>query len=175
MVTTKVKQWTHLQVLDVSVRGGSPNFLHHGCHKVVSLKLFGAELLSAMWAGYGSLCPSPVPGDARSAEVVHTGQHDRLPEQVTADGTCQVLSQAAFGGRSSSHDGGVVFFPLQIPNGRSESNSLEVKRNRKREWIEWINNSTSCNRRTNSKLNNVSFATERPTSCAVDRHLTCKP
>lgn len=107
-------QWTHLQVLDVCVGRGGPDLLHHGCHKVVSLKLLGAELLATLWAGYGPLSSSPVPGDAGFAEMVHAAQHDWVPKQVAAYGTRQVLSQAAFGGWSnsgSSHGEGC--FPLQ--------------------------------------------------------------
>lgn len=99
------------------MRGSGSDLLHHGCHKVVSLKLLGAELLAALWAGDRPLCSSPVPGYASFAEMVHTGQHDRLTEEITANGTCQVLLQAAFGGlsnsSSSSHDGG--YCPLRGP------------------------------------------------------------
>lgn len=106
---------THLQVLEISVRGGGPDFLHHGCHKVVGLKLLAAKLFAALWAGDRSLSSSPVPGNAGFAEVVHAGQHNRVPEEITADGTCQILLKAAFGRCwcicSSSHDRGE--FPLQ--------------------------------------------------------------
>lgn len=83
----------------------------------------GAELPSALWAGYRPLCPSPVPGDARLAEVMHAGQHDWVPEQVAADGTCQVLPQTAFGRCGSSH----CTFPCRgvRPQSGSETKSLE--------------------------------------------------
>lgn len=66
------------------------------------------ELLAALRAADGSQSSPPVPGDAGFAEMVHAGEHDGLPEQITADGTRQVLPQAAFGGggwSSGSHDG----------------------------------------------------------------------
>lgn len=84
------------------VRHGGPDLLHHGRHKVVGLELFGAELLAALRAADGPLGSPPVAGDAGFTKVVHAGQHDGLPEQVAADGTRQVLSQAAFGRCGSS-------------------------------------------------------------------------
>lgn len=79
---------TYLQVLEVRVRGLDPDLLHHGCHKVVGLKVLGAELLAALRAAYRALGSPPVPGDAGFAKVVHAGQHDRLPKQVAANSTC---------------------------------------------------------------------------------------
>lgn len=69
----EVEAGTYLKVLDVSVRGCCPDLLHHGCHKVVRLKMLGGELLAALWAAYGALSSPPISGDAWFAEVVHTG------------------------------------------------------------------------------------------------------
>lgn len=111
-VQQAAKACTDLNVFDVSVRGGGPDLLHHGCHKVVGLKVLGAELLATLRAAHGTRRAPPVLGDARFAKVVHAGQHDRLPEQVTANSTSQVFCQAAFGrgggasgSRSSSSHG----------------------------------------------------------------------
>lgn len=85
------------------VREGGPDLLHQGCHQVVGLEVLGLELLAALRAADRDLGPPPVPADAGSAEVVHAGQHDRVPEEVAADGAGQVLPQAASGGRGSGH------------------------------------------------------------------------
>lgn len=125
----------HLQVHDVSVRGGGPDLLHHGRHKVVSLKLLGAELCAALRAAHRAVASPPVPGDTGFAKVVHAGQHNRLLKQVTADDTCQVFSQAASGrcgtsSSSSSHDEGQS--PLEVsPQGGSESKTLKGQKNSK--------------------------------------------
>lgn len=103
----------HLQALDVRVRRAGPDLLHHGCHQVVGLELFGAEGLAALRAGHGPLRPPPVPGDAGPAEVVHARQHDRVPEKVAAYGAGQVLLQAAFGGQDGGRGHGEGDVSLQ--------------------------------------------------------------
>lgn len=55
--------------------------------------------------------------------MVHAGQHDRVPEQVTADGAGQILSQAALGGRTST----------QSRSHGDGSEEMKVKAWRKRE------------------------------------------
>lgn len=109
------REWTHLKVFDVSMWGGGPDLLHHSCHQEIGLKLPAAELPATLWAGHWPVCCSPVPGDAGFTEVMHAGQHDRLVEQVTANGTRQILPQAALGGWRSrgcrSH--GVGSFTLE--------------------------------------------------------------
>lgn len=94
---------THLQVFDVRVGERGPDLLHQGRHQVVGLKVLGVKLLATLRAADGALGSPPVAGDAGSAEVVHAGQHDGLPEEVAADGAGQVFSQAASGGRGSGH------------------------------------------------------------------------
>lgn len=68
--------------------------------------MLGAELFAALRAPRAALGPPPVARDAELAEVVHAGQHDRFPEQITAHGARQVVSQAAFGGRGGRGTGG---------------------------------------------------------------------
>lgn len=116
----------------MSVRGGGPDLVHHGRHKVVSLKLLGAELCAALRAAHRAVASPPVPGDTGFAKVVHAGQHNRLPKQVTADDTCQVFSQAASGrgginsSSSSSHDEGQSPLKTKVsPHGGSESKTLK--------------------------------------------------
>lgn len=59
--------------------------------------MLGAELFATLWASGPALAAPPVLADAEFAKVVHAGQHDRFAEQIITHGTCQVLSQAAFG------------------------------------------------------------------------------
>ena len=137
---------THLQVLDVRVRGGDPDLLHHGSDQVVGLKLPAGEHLAALRAGHGPLGSPPVPGDAGSAEVVHAVQHDRVAEQVAAYGAGQILSQAVFRGwrnsrrhsnsSSSGHDEGS--FPLQwVHNEEVKVKAWRRRKRRKKHTVKW--------------------------------------
>lgn len=144
MVHPVAEVGAHLEVHDVSVRGGGPDLVHHGRHKVVSLKLLGAELCAALRAAHRAVASPPVPGDTGFAEVMHAGQHNRLPKQVTADDTCQVFFQAASGrggtnssSSSSSHDGQSPLKISQSTRRKRKQNPEETEKQLNWNVIQW--------------------------------------
>lgn len=78
------------------------------------------ELAAALGTGGDTGAALPVALDAGLAEVVHAVQHDRLAEELAADGTGQLLPQApvlAPAGHPCWHTGPTMtFLPPPPPN-----------------------------------------------------------
>jgi len=85
---------THLHLVPVFRRAAAPHLLHQPREQVVGAERPAGELSAALGAGGDTGAALPIALDAGLAEVVHAVQHDWLPEELAADGTCQLLPQA---------------------------------------------------------------------------------
>ncbi|KAF7249253.1 putative RNA-directed DNA polymerase from transposon BS, partial [Varanus komodoensis] len=76
-------------------KGGTPaNCFHYSRNKVLGAEGAAGELSPTLGAGGNFRATVPIALDALLAEVVHAVQHDRVPEEIEADGAGQLLPKA---------------------------------------------------------------------------------
>lgn len=120
---------THLHLVPVLRGAAAPHLLHQPRQQVVGAESPAGELTAALGAGGDAGAALPVALDAGLAEVVHAVQHDGLAEELVADGTRQLLPQAAVlapAGHPCWHTGPTLSFlppPSQnpVPSGLEQT------------------------------------------------------
>lgn len=86
---------THLHLVPVLPGAAAPHLVHQPGQQVVRAEGAAGAAAAALRARGAAGTAVPVAQDAAPAVVVHAVQHDGLAEQLAADGTGQLLPQAA--------------------------------------------------------------------------------